>query len=53
MYTQALDLPPSPEDKTQPVRLAPSADEASLQAQFDRRHHAASRLEHKAWLPEA
>ena len=53
MYTQALDLPPGPEDKAQPVRLAPSADEASLQAQFDRRIDADGRIEPQDWMPEA
>jgi ring-1,2-phenylacetyl-CoA epoxidase subunit PaaA len=53
MYTQALDLPPNPEDSAQAVRLAPSADEAALQAHFDRRIDADGRIEPQDWMPEA
>ncbi|MEY3765451.1 MAG: 1,2-phenylacetyl-CoA epoxidase, subunit [Pseudomonadota bacterium] len=53
MYTQALDLPPSPEDKGT-VRLAHAApDHDHLQAAFDRRIDADGRIEPQDWMPEA
>ncbi len=53
MYTQALDLPPAPEDKGT-VRLAHTApDHAHLQAAFDRRIDADGRIEPQDWMPEA
>ena len=53
MYTQALDLPPSPDDKGA-VRLAQAAPaQAELQAAFDRRIDADGRIEPQDWMPEA
>jgi ring-1,2-phenylacetyl-CoA epoxidase subunit PaaA len=51
MYTQSFNVPDSPGAKT--VALAPSKEDAALQAAFDTRIDADGRIEPQDWMPEA